>query len=180
MAQGWMGMSDALGQFSGPRIRPWIVRSPAIASMLNPGIVALILVAASEEYERACKKAMPWELIYLVVPLVLHRGTREALPQSTRSHLAKWVMDNPVLQAGFPERARSLAPHVAEGFRFALQNELVILTPEGNLSGSIPSGQKPSSQGDLVSIVRASGLLGRWFAKSERTSTLFALLGVRP
>src|SRR5258705_13710809 len=96
----------------------WSARSPAVATMLNPALLAAVAAAAAEEYERAADDPMPWALSFLVAPLVLHRATREALPKSTRSHLSTWVTNNPILRAGFPQRAQSLTGPVREGLRF--------------------------------------------------------------
>ena len=61
-------------------MRAWADRPPEVAALLNPAQLAAISAAAASQYERASRQAMPWPLAFLVAPLVLHRGTREALP----------------------------------------------------------------------------------------------------
>ena len=156
----------------------WAERSPALAAMLNPALVSVIAAAAAEEYERLSESALPYAYPYLVAPLVLHRGTRGALPRRFDSHLATWLIRNPVLAAGFPERARSLAPSVTEGIRFGLANGTLAITEDGNLSGSIADNARPARVGDIAAIVKASGFVGRWFTKLDRPATAFVLFGV--
>jgi len=148
--------------------------------MLNPALLAAVIAAATEEYVRATDTAMPWPFAFLVAPLALHRGTRESLPPSTRSHLATWVSNNPVLRAGVPPRARSLTEPVREGLRFGLAQGILTVTLGGDLYGALTTAIRPPNVGDLRAVVRASGFVGKWFAKLDQPATAFALLGVAP
>jgi hypothetical protein len=75
--------------------------------MLNPALLAAVTAAASEEYARSSGVAMPWPYAFLTAPLVLHRDTREALPRDTRTYIATWITQNPVLRLASPsERDR--------------------------------------------------------------------------
>jgi hypothetical protein len=69
-------------------VTAWIDRPPIVAAMLNPALIAAILATAANGYHKESDRALPWPLAFVIVPLVLHRGTREALPTSTRTHLA--------------------------------------------------------------------------------------------
>ena len=161
-------------------VTPWAERSPVVAAMLNPALLATISAAAAAEYERADGDPMPWPLAFLVAPLVLHRDTREALPNSTRSHLATWVSNHPTLRAGFPARARSLTDPVREGLRFGLNMGVLTIVDDGRIHGSLPVTSRPPDLGDLRAIVRSAGLVGKWFAKLDQPATSFALMGVAP
>ncbi len=48
---------------------------------------------------------MPWTYSFIVAPLVLHRGTRDALPRTTRTNLNAWLAEHPVEHAGLARRA---------------------------------------------------------------------------
>lgn len=148
--------------------------------MLNPALLATVIAVAASEYERADGSPMPWPLAFLVAPLVLHRDTRNALPRSTRTHLATWVSNNAVLRAGLPARAISLTDPVREGLRFGLRMGVLTLTDDGRLHSSLPTANRPPDIGDLRPIVQSSGLVGKWFAKLDQSATAFALLGVAP
>ena len=161
-------------------VTSWIERSPAVAAMLNPALLAVVAGAAAEEYTRLSGEPMHYAYPYLVAPLVLHRETREALPRRIDSHLATWLLRNPVLAAGFPERAKSLTPSVTEGLRFGLTHGSLSLTDSGHLVGGIAGNVRPAKVGDIASIVNKSEFVGRWLTKLDRPATAFALLGVRP
>jgi hypothetical protein len=149
--------------------------------MLNPALLAAVTAAAASQYQRADGEPMPWPLAYLVAPLVLHRGTREALPRTTRTHLGNWVSQNPVLHAGIPARAQSLAEPVREGLRFGLAHGLLRVDHQGRLTGFLVAPPKTSAAPDeMAQIIARAGQVGKWFAKLDKPATAFAMLGVAP
>ncbi|MFE7185218.1 three component ABC system middle component [Streptomyces erythrochromogenes] len=156
----------------------WTQRPQASAAFLNPALVAAVTATAARDYEReASGRRMPWPMAFVVAPLVLHRPTRQALPSSTRTHLTNWVAEHPALVAGLPARGVSLAPAVREGLRFGLRHQMIAVE-QGHVTGTIPS--KSRIEGELADLIKAASLIGRWTAKSDNPSTVFALLGVRP
>lgn len=156
----------------------WQERPQAGAAYLNPALLAAIQASAARAYEAEHGgRAMVWPLGFVVAPLVLHRPTRSALPSSTRTHLPKWVSDHPALVAGLPSRSKSLIPAVREGLRFGLRFDLLALE-NGRVRAVQP--REPRTKGELKELLRSAALVGRWIAKSENPSTVFALLGMRP
>lgn len=147
--------------------------------MLNPALIAAILATAADGYRKASERALPWPLSFIIAPLILHRGTRQALPPSASTHLATWTSRNPLLRAGFPPRAQGLVEPVKEGVRFGLAHNVLTVDGDG-LQGRTrrPRGfQIPDELGDML---RRAGFVGRWLAKIDNTATVFAVLGVAP
>ncbi|WP_425452039.1 three component ABC system middle component [Arthrobacter silvisoli] len=162
------------------KLREWDSRSPAVAAMLNPALLATIFAASAEEYGRRADKNMPWELVFIIAPLVLHRDTRAVLPRTTASHLPNWIASNPTIHAGFPERAKAMVPHVREGLRFAIRTGVIQVDQSGFLRGSLSRTTRPGNTGDVREVIRAAAFLGRWLTKIERSSTVFGYFGVTP
>lgn len=157
-------------------MQQWSRRNPAVADLLNPALVATVIATAADQYERNAAQPMPFELSFLLTPLVLHRDTRLSLPQRTNSHLTKWVSSHGVLAAGFGARAKSLVEPTREGLRFgvrggAIEIDGVSLTAHMTLN-------RPALIGDIADVVKKSGFVGRWFTKLDSPATAFALLGV--
>lgn len=156
----------------------WQQRSGAAAVFLNPALLATVQAASAAAYERESGgELMVWPLVTLTPSLVLHGPTRRALPAAVSTHLSSWVARNPVLVAGLPQRVASLAPAVREGLRFGLRHGLLELQ-EGRVRGTVRGVSR--LEGELGELVRKAQLVGRWTARTERPSTVFALLGVRP
>ena len=84
---------------------PWAERSREERALLNPGFCAQLLWCAA----RSCVRdggGLSFEEAFLVLPFVLHRGTREALPRGTRTSLAVWLDANPLARGRIATRAR--------------------------------------------------------------------------
>ncbi|MGW9068006.1 three component ABC system middle component [Streptomyces yangpuensis] len=156
----------------------WADRHPISAAMLNPALISGILATAAQGYDKERDQGMPWALGFIVAPMVLHGPTRQALPHSTRTHLAAWAGQHPVIRAGFPARAQALAGAVKEGTRFGLAHDALALESEGRMRSTIhrPRGFKPPAE--LDQLLRKASLAGRWLAKAESPATVFAVLGV--
>ena len=153
----------------------WAERPRIEATLLNPALLAVLLAAGARDYEAQATR-MPWPLAFLIPPLVLHRPTREALPRDTRTHLSTWIRRHPLLRAGFPDRAVAMAPLTREGIRFGLRAG--VLERDGaTLIGHLDT---EPSEGELRQLVRRAALVGRWVAKTDQPSTIFALFGVAP
>lgn len=150
--------------------------------MLNPALLATVTAAAAIEYQRADGEPMAWPLAFLVAPLVVHRGTREALPRDTRTHLGNWVNQNPVIHAGIAPRAQSLADPVREGLRFGLAHSVLSVDAQGRLTGALADGPKagPKRNTEVDQMIAKAGLVGKWLAKIDQPATAFAVLGVAP
>jgi ABC-three component (ABC-3C) system Middle Component 3 len=153
----------------------WTERPRLEATMLNPALLAVLLAAAAQDYEKA-KERMPWPLGFLVLPLVLHRPTRSALPRNTRTHLSTWIGRNPLLRAGFPARAATMVPLTRGGIRFGLRAGVLDIDGQ-TLGGDVTSDR---AAGELGQLMRTAALTGRWLATVDQPSTAFALLGVAP
>jgi len=94
--------------------------------------------------------------------------------------MSKWVVDNPVLVAGFSARARSLTEPVKAGVRYGLTNGGLDVDKDGGLHASWAPGVRPITRGDAAEIIRKAGFVGKWLGTVEQPATAFALFGVRP
>jgi hypothetical protein len=149
--------------------------------MFNPALISLTIATAANQYEETSGFAMPWPLAYLLVPMVLHRPTREGLPRTKATSLAKWASDNTLLVEGLPARAQHMAAHVREGLRFGLTEGTIELV-NGEALRSLTEAQinLRKVDGDLAAIYRASGLTGRVLGRTGSAATAFAALRVQP
>lgn len=164
-----------------PEIPAWDVRSPVPAAMFNPALTSITIATAANQYEETAGFGMPWPLAHLVTPLVLHRPTREKLPRTKATSLAKWAGDNTLLVAGLPARIRQLAPYVREGLRFGLhEGTIELVDGEALRSLAEPQFNVRKVDGDLAGIYRAAGMMGRVFGRTGSAATIFAALRIQP
>lgn len=159
---------------------PWDERPSLTASILNPALIAATITWCVARYSDAEPSGMPWELSYLVPPLVLHHDTRKVLPRSAASHLASWSTKNRGVLAGFPDRSRRFHPHVNEGVRFGLRTGLLTMSGSAHLSAAIPDGVRLTADNELREILRKSAMLGVVFGQAGSSANIFTILGVSP
>ncbi|MGW6294223.1 MULTISPECIES: three component ABC system middle component [unclassified Streptomyces] len=162
------------------RMTGWSEQPSVVAAMLNPALIAALLASTAEGHAKETSQGVPVVLSFVAAPLALHRGTREALPASTATHLATWVSRNPVLRAGLPQRAVSLVEPVRAGIRFGLAHDVLSLDRDrlSAVPRKRPRGVRPPPQ--LNEVLRKANLVGRWLAKTDSPATVLALLGVAP
>lgn len=145
-------------------------------NLLNPALIALTIAHAANGYESASRGPMTWPMAFLIPPIVLHRPTRASLPRDTRTHFATWTSRHPLLVAGFPRRAEAMTELTREGFRLGLRTRQLVLNGGFVIATSLTN----PPPGELAQLLKASALIGRWLARLNQPSTVFALLGVTP
>jgi Family of unknown function (DUF6521) len=148
-------------------------------ALLNPAFIGAVLLAAAADYRNTGGTSMPFELAFLVPPLVLHQETRELLPKSTTARLSGWVGGHPVVAAEFPSRAQSMVPIVREALRYVLAGGSARLEHGRLASPSRWARGDERFSGEAATVMKKAAFIGRWFATSGTSATLFGLLGVR-
>ena len=162
-------------------MKGWNARTREVAYLLNPAFCGRILYASIKEYGSKTNRAFPFPLIYLVLPLVLHKATREHI--NSRTQLWQWIQIHPYLLINFPQRTRDLVPITNEAVEFLLQSGKIRLTPNGELE--VPVSIRALSKtkyvdDEIVECLKKSEHIARWFALSGKVETVYIGLGVRP
>lgn len=171
-------------------VRSW---RPSVeeAALLNRSFCSILLWAAADGYStesealsEATPPSLPYELSFLVLPVILHRLTREALPMRVSTSLGTWLSDRPLVVAQFGLRAKALFHYSRAALLFGLSYRLLLL------DGGLVHAQL-SSRNDLKKTIKGctaevgdcfkrAFFLGRWFARAGSPVTVMALWGVRP
>ena len=162
-------------------MKNWNLRTHEVAFLLNPAFCGRVLYSTIKTYNEKANRALPFPLIYLVLPLVLHKETRANI--NSRTQLQLWVQRYPQLLIDFPKRARELVPITNESVEFLLQTGNIILTPNGELeiSPTLKSLSKTKFVDDDVSECLKKGEhIAKWFVAAGKAETIYIELGVRP
>lgn len=146
-------------------------------NLYNPALIAVVQSEAARGYFGRSSDGMPLPLVFSASAIALFGHLRSDLPSSTRTHLAKWITDNPEFRPEFQRLVRSLVPPLREGLLFALAHNQIQF--EG--SNVLAQGRRRSLPGSLSqetrSILRTAEFIGRWFGATGSTSTTLSLLG---
>lgn len=162
-------------------VKSWNLRTHEVAYLLNPAFCGRMLYATIKTYSEKTNRALPFPLIYLVLPLVLHKGTRVCI--NSRTQLLLWIQKYPQLLIDFPQRARELVPITNESVEFLMQTGKIVLTLNGELEtpASTRSLSKTKFVDEEVSeCIKKSEHIAKWFAATGKVETIYIQLGVRP
>ena len=159
----------------------WRTRPREIAALFNPAFCALLLRDSVSGFHKESGTPMPYALAFIVLPLTLHKRTREQFPHSIATRIPMWLQDEQSVRIGLADRVASLVPYTREAMVFALSEPLVLL--EGSsFKPSRRRQQRPDwpKTSEPFSCRTAATFLGRWMANSGEPGTIFSLLGIRP
>jgi hypothetical protein len=157
----------------------WDHRPLEEARLFNPAFMLTLLAGATADYESVAEEGMPWLLAFLVPPLALAERTRDALPSSTHAHFANWISAHPDIRFEFGARARSLTALTQEALRLGVRTGVLEFDGPRLRARSRP-GKAQLTSAEVTECVKASRLIGRWFASRHGTTTIYGLLGVMP
>lgn len=166
-------------------MKQWTDRAMEEANLFNPAFCSTLLAQAAQEHDRKVKRQMPFAIAVLVLPIVLHRGTREALPHSTVSSLLPWIQDNRTQVVDFARRVNRLLPITREAIQFGVSHKILALSSKGHLSVGdkhlTPTEKRTSLfTAEARDCVDRAGFLGRWLAVAGTTATIYAAWGIAP
>jgi hypothetical protein len=161
----------------------WSDRPTEEARNLNPAFCGELISRTVSEYFRIRQQPFAFALSFVVLPIALHKPTREQLPGNASAAFAGWVADRGPALAEFPDRVLRLVPVTREALLFLVQHKVIGIDASGLSPGARTIGRsaRPSQVTDDVAEARsAASLLGRWFASEVAASSIMKGLGVSP
>jgi Family of unknown function (DUF6521) len=161
----------------------WSERPLEEASNLNPAFCGELIFRTASEYSKLRQQPFGFVLSFVVLPIVLHKRTRDQLPGKASTAFAGWIADHGPLLAQFPDRVLRLVPVTREALLFLVQHSVVRIQDGGLTAGAraIRRTARPAQITDDVTEARsAASLVGRWFANQGAVSSIMQGLGVSP
>lgn len=162
-------------------MKSWSERTREVAYLLNPAFCGRLLYAAIREYENKAKQAFPFPLVYLILPLVLHKQTRSRI--SSRTQLLQWIQANQYLLVGYARRTKELVVITNEAIELLLQSGMIQLTQSGGLCTAASKKSLSKTRfvdPEISECITKSEHVARWFASTGKVETIYISLGVRP
>lgn len=164
-------------------MRSWSTRSKEAASLFNPAFCCAVLSATVSNYSQQDNLGMPFPLAFIVLPVILHKRTRNTLPYNTRTSLAAWLEEKPYARIQFYERAISLKPFVREAILFGVTNDWLVIE-SGRLKSKLADSKFKNflqhMDGEARECVLRARLVGKWFAAAGSAETVLSLWEVNP
>lgn len=162
-------------------MRVWDQRPIEIRNLFNPAFCGLVLYRSMAAYEVEDERGLPFSLAPLVLPICLHKPSRDVLALSTRSYFLKLVATHPQLLVGFGARAHDMLPFTFEALGLLHQLGTVQVRPDGRLKSNAQGVRKTISGSDETqAIQKVAKFLGKEFARIGDRVTIYTTMGVRP
>ena len=160
----------------------WSERSIELAYLINPAFSAILIYHTIKEYSKSKEEGMPFSLVYLVLPILLHKNTRERV--GSKKNMVNWLQDNADILIGFSKRAKSLIDYTNEAIEFLLSRGVIKIVKanlqlESKLSQSKISEQSESDS-EIKDCYKKAEHLGRWFVKMKTEENVYIAWGIRP
>lgn len=159
----------------------WNKRPIEVAHLLNPAFCSIILRESVLGYNQEIGNSMPYALSFLVLPLVLHKPTRDLLPKTIATKFHSWIHQNQAMRVGFHIRTKQLVPFTKEALYWCVSSGMLGFSGQGSLD---VSKQKINSFWPLHSepetCKKKAHFIGRWFTRAGDVATIFAIMGIKP
>lgn len=159
----------------------WSKRSKEVAYLLNPAFCGRIIFSCIEKYRLETNSSFPFTLVYLILPLVLHKNTRDSI--KVRMKFYNWIQTNPEMLIGFSKRTKELIDITNETLEFLMQCNLLKIGKQGNIEivQKIPKNNETQYiDQEVKECIQKSEIIGKWFARAGKTEMIYISMGVRP
>lgn len=164
-------------------MKPWSKRPLEEANLLNPAFCCLTISTYISSYTDFNNEGMPYPLIFMGLPIILHKSTRDSFPYSIRTSLPFWIQENVDRRILFFERTVSLKPYTQEALLFGLLHNWLVLK-NGKFQATINSTDIKrflrQLEGESMACIKQANFLGKWFASAGSAETVMSLWGIRP
>lgn len=162
-------------------MRQWIERPTEVAHLFNPAFCASVLAHSARGFTAEASAGLPWLLSFVIVPLILHKATREVSPTIKTTKFHAWIERNPLVRVGFSDRARSMVPHVREAMIFGASTGLLVCDACGNVFAGprLPKREANTASEEVRECFRRARTLGAVLASGGTEHTVLAMLGVQ-
>jgi hypothetical protein len=161
---------------------PWEERPVEVANLLNPAFLSLLLHRTVAGYMQIKARGMPYALLFLAPPFILHEPTRNSLPKRTTTKLTNWLSSQPIAAIGYYERTKRLVPYTKEGIIYGINSGLFLISGEGNLVLTPRKLRKPRwpKESEPEQCRKMAKFVGKWLASAGDVNTVYSILGIHP
>lgn len=162
-------------------MKRWDQRPFEIRNLFNPAFCGLVLFRALHGYEEKDSRGMPFSLSLLVLPLCLHKDSRDVIASSALSYFLKTTENNQQIMVGFADRVTQMLPYTFEGFGLLMERGCIAVADDGRIQ-IVPNKVRKTVNGtaETIACQRAARIVGKEFARIADRATIYTTFGIRP
>lgn len=163
------------------KLPEWDDRPVTVAHLLNPAFCGEIIRRFINEYQKVKNTdgGISFQLVFLVLPMVLHKQIRENLPKTSGKNFFAWIEENQQVKMILPNLIKRTVSYTKESLMFLLMYEIIKI----NELGEIVVIEKPKSvkeSNEVSECYKKAELVGKWLANSGSSQSIFINLGIKP
>jgi hypothetical protein len=159
-------------------VKSWSQRPIEQRTLLNPAFLAVLVTEAARGYVEERRSPLPFALVFLAVPVIVHEPTRESLPTISTSMFA-WLQRHPQARVHIPPLAVQFVSPVREAVRLGARHGALAFTARGALEPAALSKPARGAQtGDLLRCRSRAHFVGRWMARAGDPGTVLSAWGL--
>ena len=145
-------------------MRAWNDRPTEVAALFNPAFSALLIREGILGFTGQNPNGMPYPLVFILLPIVLHKATRLALPKSVATKMHPWIQQNQEARIGFSDRCVGIREYTREAILFASASGLVTFSNDATLHAPRQRLKRLSWPTDSESAIcrERARFVGRW------------------
>ncbi|NFO02686.1 hypothetical protein FDB23_00940 [Clostridium botulinum] len=161
-------------------MKGWNDRPKEVANNFNPAFCGEIICYVIEEYYKEKKDGLQFLLLFLVLPIVLHKETRRKII-SSRGYMSVWLHQNQEVKVDFARRVNQLLDITIETYSFLIAYK-VIKVENGKIfiNTKLQKRKNELLHEETKDCIEKAKIIGRWFARNKDTATIYVMWGVRP
>ena len=162
-------------------MKPWNQRPREIRNLFNPAFCGLVLARGVEGFSATTNQPMPFSLTLLILPLCLHKRTREQIKEASQSYFTKILQDHPEIRVDLAQRTRGLFPYTMEAFAYLMSCGVIVVDKSGCIAIRDKTVRKSiAGSQDTKDCQMVARSLGRKLALINDRITIYTMLGIRP
>jgi hypothetical protein len=161
-------------------VNSWETRPTEIANLLNPAFCGELLRRSIRAHNTSIPRLIPYPLLFLVLPVVLHRETRESISATTREQMHVWLQSHQNTRIGFANRAKNLVPITREAISFLLQIGAIAVDDRAGVRLTRYVARNVPVSAEITDCQKKAEILGRWFARAGAPAAIYTMWGVKP
>jgi len=160
----------------------WHERNTIVANLFNPAFCGEILRVAADSYNSNCSTKFPYAYSFIILPILLHKPTRDKMPRSTKTYFFVWVEQNDGLFFDFAKRTKSMVKYTKEALLFLLAYKRIELNGNGEIETFKVKSKivKDENHEEFNEIIKRAEMLGKWLSINNDVKSIYSFLRIMP
>ncbi|HMI02395.1 MAG TPA: three component ABC system middle component [Pedobacter sp.] len=160
----------------------WTDRNKIVANLFNPAFCGEILRAVIKEYNKHTSVDFPFAFSFIVLPILLHKETRQKMPRSTRTYFFVWVEENDSLFFDFAQRTKSMVKFTKEAISFLLVYKKIVIADTGRMTSTSEKIKQVSDEDyeEYNDILKKAEMLGKWLSQTSDVKSIYSFFRITP